>query len=266
MTRNTSRTLVGHVASIRCYPVKSMQGEVLQRVNVGPAGLDGDRRFAVIDTETGRVASAKNPRKWPRLLELSAEMSEGELIITSDTSAFHRDRDNLEASLSQFLERDVTLRSTPLVSAAIEIHWPSMEGLANAGTESVYGLPPGGYFDLAPIHILTTATLNRLRELTPDADFNERRFRPNIVIQTLPELAGFVETNWLGRNLFIGEMQLEVTTPCSRCVMTTLAQPGIAADPRVLRAAVMHNSATVGVYASTGGGGEIALGSQVWLE
>lgn len=267
MTLQASRTLVGHVTSLRRYPVKSMQGERLQTVSVGPGGFEGDRRFAVIDTETGRVASAKNPRKWAGLLELSAELLENDLLsITSDTSAFHSDRDDLGAALSALLNRPVTLRETPPASAAIEIHWPDVQGLANAGTESVYGLPPGGYFDLAPIHILTTATLKQLSELTPDVDFDPGRFRPNIVIETLPEFSGFVETGWLDRNLFIGDIRLEITAPCSRCVMTTLAQPGLSADLKVLRVAVRDNSATVGVYARTGHVGGLAVGSQVWLE
>lgn len=72
MTAKEGRTLVRHVAEIHRYPVKSMQGECLARVTCGPEGLAGDRRFAVIDTETGRVASAKLPRKWAGLLDLRA--------------------------------------------------------------------------------------------------------------------------------------------------------------------------------------------------
>ena len=264
MTPNDNRTLVGHVASLWRYPVKSMQGENLPRVSVGPEGLHGDRRFAVIDTETGRVASAKNPRKWAGLFELSAELREGVLVVTTPHGTALRD--DLNAELSRLLGRTVTLRGTPLSSAAIEIHWPDVPGLANAGSESVYRLPPGGYFDLAPIHILTTATLRRFRELTPDSHFDPRRFRPNIAIETLPALTGFVENDWLGRSVVIGDLRLEVTSRCSRCVMTTLAQAGLSADPKVLRAAVTHNAASVGVYARTSRDGEIAAGAQVWLE
>ena len=121
---------------------------------------------------------------------------------------------------------------------------------ASAGTESVESLPSGGYFDLAPVHILTTASLRRFRELAPECDFDSRRFRPNIVIETVPELSGFVESGWAGQALALGHVRLQVTAPCTRCVMTTLAQPGLTADPRVLRAVVAHNAAAVGVYAT----------------
>lgn len=266
MTPNTSRTLVGHVAGLQRYPVKSMQGESLQQVSVGPDGLYGDRQFAVIDTETGRVASAKNPRKWAGLLELRAEWREGVLIVTAlDSTAFRSDRDDLSAKLSRLLGRTITLRGTPLASDAIEIHWPDIPGLPNAGSESVEGLPTGSYFDLAPIHLLTTSALKRFRELTTGCDFDPRRFRPNIVIETLPALTGFVENHWLGRSVVIGEARLQVTSPCSRCVMTTLSQPGLSADPKVLRAAVTHNASSAGVYASTSSGGDIAVGAPVWL-
>ena len=70
------------------HPVKSMQGECLERVTFGPDGLDGDRRFAVIDTETGRVASAKKPRKWASLLKLRAQLRDGVLTVTPPSWRF----------------------------------------------------------------------------------------------------------------------------------------------------------------------------------
>src|SRR4051812_45067562 len=98
MNAMEGRTLVGHVAEIHRYPVKSMQGECLERVTLGPDGLDGDRRFAVIDTETGRVASAKKPRKWTGLLELRAELRDGMLVVAAaDGTEYRSDRDDLDA-------------------------------------------------------------------------------------------------------------------------------------------------------------------------
>jgi uncharacterized protein YcbX len=266
MNPTEGRTLVGHVAEVRRYPVKSMQGETLSRASIGPDGIDGDRRFAVIDAETGHVASAKNPRKWAGLLDLRAELRDGVLLVTApDGVEYRSDRNDLAAVLSRLLGREVTLRGSPLASAAIEIEWPDVPGLPNAGTESVEGLPAGSYFDLAPIHVLTTASLRRFRELTPDSDFDPRRFRPNVVIETLPELIGFAESAWVGRALLLGDVRLDVTAGCSRCVMTTLAQPGLSADPQILRAAVAHNAATVGVYARAERG-EVAAGTPVWVE
>lgn len=260
------RTLVGHVAEIRRYPVKSMQGERLDRATLGPGGLEGDRRFAVIDTATGRVASAKNPRKWAGLLDVRAELRDGALvIILPDGSELRNGRADLDAVLSRLLGRPVALRDAPPASAEIEIHWPDVAGLPNGDSESVEGLPAGRFFDLAPLHLLTTASLRRFGELAPASDFDLRRFRPNIVIETAPSWAGFVEAGWVGRTVMVGGGSLNVTAPCSRCVMTTLAQSGLPADQRVLRAAVAHNAATVGVYAKSDHAGAVAVGEAVWL-
>src|SRR5689334_23539970 len=152
-------TLVGHVAEVRRYPVKSMQGETLARAWVGPDGIEGDRRFAVIDAATGRVASAKNPRKWAGLLGLRAELRDGVLVVAApDGTEYRTDRDDLGAELTRRLGRPVALRGSPTPSAAIEIVWPDVVGLPKAGTESVERLPASGYFDLGPVHFLTTAT------------------------------------------------------------------------------------------------------------
>ncbi len=267
MIPTEDRTLVGRVAALRCYPVKSMQGEALARVGIGPQGLDGDRRLAVIDAATGRVASAKNPRKWAGLLDLRAELRAGVLHLTApDGSEYRGDRDDLDAVLSRLLGRPVALRGSSAAPDAIEVEWPDVPGLPGAGTESVESLSAGGYFDLAPIHVLTTATLCHFRELAPGCDFDPRRFRPNVVIETVPGLTGIVETEWVGRAVWVGDVRLEVTGACSRCVMTTLAQPGLAADAQILRAAVAHNAAVVGVYATTPHLGEVRVGLPAWLE
>lgn len=259
-------SLVGRVAEIRRYPVKSMQGEQPVRAAVGPGGLDGDRRFAVIDTGTGRVASAKQPRKWAGLLGLRAELRDGVLVVTSpDGSEYRSDRDHLDAVLSGLLGRPVSLRDLPPASAAIEVRWPDVPWLTNSGSESVEDLPAGSFFDLAPLHLLTTATLARFRELAPRSDFDPRRFRPNVVIETVPSLTGFVETGWVGKSLVIGGVPIAVTSPCSRCVMTTLALPGLPPDQQVLRAAAAHAGAVSGVYATTDRGGTIAVGDAVRL-
>ncbi len=266
MTASENRTLVGYVAEIRRYPVKSMHGESLASVRIGPDGLEGDRRFAVIDAETGHVASAKNPRKWAGLLDHRAELREGVLVITTrDGTVLRGDQADFEIELSRHLGRAVTVRGTPLSSAAIEIHWPDVPGIPNAGSDSVEGLPAGSYFDLSPIHLLTTASLMRFRELAPECDFDSRRFRPNLVIEPIPGLAGFVETEWVGRAVIVGDVSVQVTGPCSRCVMTTLAQSGLVADQQVLRAAVKHHSASVGVYGSVHCVGKFAVGDPVYL-
>src|SRR5437899_3457134 len=68
-------------------------------------------------------------------------------------------------------------------AAAAEEYWPDMEGLEHRDTVTDFGLPEGTFFDCAVVHLLTTATLDRLRALYPDERFEVRRFRPNIVLK-----------------------------------------------------------------------------------
>ncbi len=117
-------------------------------------------------------------------------------------------------------------------------------------------MPPNTFFDLAPIHILTTSTIDRLRELYPPGRFEVRRFRPNIVVQSTEK--GFSENAWIDHTLAIGEeVLLSVTAACPRCVMTTLPQGDLPRDLGILRTAVQHNQAHVGVYATVTRGGTI---------
>ena len=139
-----------------------------------------------------------------------------------------------------------------------------MAGLDHRDMVTDFELPPGTFFDLAVVHLLTTATLDRLRTLHPEGRFEVRRFRPNIVVATPPEEEGFVENEWIGRELAIGDdVRLQITGPCSRCVMTTLAQGDLPKDPGILRAAAQHNQANVGVYADVLHGGIIRRGDSV---
>lgn len=119
----------------------------------------------------------------------------------------------------------------------------------------------------AVAHVLTTATIDHLRELCPRGRFEVRRFRPNVVVQPSPEEKGFVENGWIGRTLAIGdEVRFRITGGCPRCVMTTLAQSDLPRDLGVLRTAVEHNQAHVGVYAAVAQGGTIRRGDPVRIE
>ena len=113
-----------------------------------------------------------------------------------------------------------------------------MAGLDHRDTVTDFTLPEGTFFDVAMVHLLTTATLDRLRELYPQGRFEVRRFRPNIVVQLASGEKGFAENAWVGRTLAIGTaVRLSITGPCGRCVMTTLAQGDLPKDPGILRTA-----------------------------
>ena len=142
-----------------------------------------------------------------------------------------------------------------------------MDGLEHRDTVTDFALPEGTFFDVAMVHLLTTATLDRLRELYPQGRFETQRFRPNIVVQLVSVEQGFVENAWVGHTLAIGpEVRLSITGPCGRCVMTTLAQGELPRDPGILRTAAQHNRANVGVYAGVTRGGVIRRGDQISLE
>ncbi len=268
--------VAGAVVSLWRYPVKSMQGEELNASPVTERGLLGDRAFALIDAETGRVASAKNPRKWPGLFGFLAAFVEPprdggplpplRMTLPDGTivSGEQPDRDRL---LSGGLGRTVSLHASAPPAPVLEEYWPDMEGLNHRDTVTDEAMPPGTFFDLAAVHLLTTATLDHLRGLYPQGRFEVRRFRPNVVVDCGPEARGFVEQAWVGRELLLGkDVRLHVTGPCPRCVMTTLAQADLPADPGILRTAVRHGQGHVGVYARVVRGGTVRRGDAIRVE
>jgi uncharacterized protein YcbX len=151
-------------------------------------------------------------------------------------------------------------------TATAEEYWPDIEGLDHWDTVTDFGLPEATFFDCALVHLLTTATLDRLRELYPQGRFEVRRFRPNIVVETANDDKDFVENAWIGQILALGDaVRLSITGPCPRCVMTTLPQGDLPRDTGILRTAAQHNRANVGVYASVVQGGKVRRGDSVRL-
>lgn len=129
-----------------------------------------------------------------------------------------------------------------------------------------YVSPPGTYFDAFPIHVVTTATLAALSAKQPTSDWDARRFRPNFLIETSPELSGCVELGWAGRVLRVGGVRLECTVPTPRCSMVSHAQPALAKDPGVLRAIVRESKQSVGIYARVLQPGRVSAGDAVELD
>lgn len=266
----------GSVVALWRYPVKSMMGEELNASEVTDRGLLGDRQFAVVDASTGKVAGAKNPRKWGNFFDYRAAYVEPPTrgsklpavrLTLPDGSVVTSEQRDLAQILSSALGRDVVLAQAEgdgVTPARAEEYWPDMEGLEHRDTVTEWELPPRTFFDLAVIHILTTATIDHLRTLYPQGRFEVRRFRPNIVVATGPDQGGFVENDWIGRTLSIGdEVRLQISGPCPRCVMTTLPQGDLPSDAGILRTAARHNKANVGVYADVLAPGVIRRGARV---
>jgi uncharacterized protein YcbX len=273
---NIGQIELGAVVSLWRYPVKSMMGEELNAAEMTERGLLGDRAYALVDISDGRAATAKNPRKWPRLFDFRATFIEpvrpsAKLppvrIALPDGTSVTSDQGDLDQNLSKALDREVTLRTAQGGAINAEENWPDMEGLEHRDTVTDFALPEGTFFDVAMVHLLTTATLDRLRELYPQGRVEVRRFRPNIVVQLASGETGFAENAWVGRTLAIGAaVRLSITGPCGRCVMTTLAQGDLPKDPGILRTAAQHNHANVGVYAAVIRGGTIRRGDLVRIE
>lgn len=231
---------VGAVAALWRYPVKSMAGQRLQEVGVTDRGLRGDRAYALVDRADQKVATAKNPRKWPRLFEYAAALPDDlpsgaplppVLITTPEGAEVSSDDRSAEESLRRSLGRDVEIRSVDGAgSASSEEYWPDLAGLDFRDTVTDFDLPEGTFFDCAVVHVLTTATLARLSDLHPEGEMDPRRFRPNVVVDS-GDLVGFAENDWVGRTLRLGdEVRLAVTEPCPRCVMVTLPQGDLPKD------------------------------------
>lgn len=235
----------GLVSAIWRYPVKSMLGEALEAVALGPGGLLGDRGYAIRDLDTGHVASVKHPRKWRRLLECRAtfltepraDLPLPPIVVTlPDGRHLASDDPALPRALSDLFGRAVELVSRAEAPTREANRAPPD---AEPDTEAIRVEPmglaaPGTFFDYAPVHVLSTRSLRTVSDMAPTSQFSVARFRPNLVIDTT-STAPFPEFEWLGDTVRIGGADLRMIDPAPRCVATTLPQPGLGADPAVLR-------------------------------
>jgi uncharacterized protein YcbX len=290
---------VGSVTGLWRFPVKSMRGERLEEAHVTEHGLVGDRAYALIDTDTGKVVSAKSVKRFPDLLQCQATFVEPPRadedlppveITLPDGRTVRSDTSDSSGVLSAFFEHDVTLARAAPEDFTIDQYHPDIEDVDPAGhrdtvVEQKLGaaffadagipspVPVGAFFDLFPVSVLTTSTLEQLGQLQPESRFDERRFRMNVIVDT--DEAGFVENAWIGRKLGIGDaVRLSVALPDPRCVMTTLAQDELPKDHDILRTLTRHNRIQVadagrfpcaGVYAVVEAPGTMRAGQGVAL-
>ncbi|RKE13001.1 MOSC domain-containing protein [Catellatospora citrea] len=234
------------VATLHRYPVKSLLGEQLDTADVIGTGLTGDRALALRDTTTGRIASAKHPRLWQRLLTLTATTDPHGVHITGPGTDVHSTDPAAAKTLSALLGRDVELTATPPEQARLDRADPDaflrvgITATLPLAASALGGAAPGTFFDFAPVHLLTTATLRRITALHPGHTADPCRYRPNIVVDTTAD--GFPEDDWVGRELRIGDdlvLRVIVTTP--RCAIPTLAHGGLPRDLDALRVLARHH-------------------------
>ncbi|WP_117213863.1 MOSC N-terminal beta barrel domain-containing protein [Allorhizocola rhizosphaerae] len=237
--------VTGTVVALQRYPVKSMLGERLDSAEVTANGIAGDRTHALLDVETGKIASAKQPRLWRDLLTMSYAEADEEVL---SRRLGRRVRLVKEAPDGTYLDR---ARPDEVLEQGVD----AVVGVDRSG------LAPGTFFDFAALHIITTASL----KLVGRSDFE--RYRPNVVVET-DEL----EYDWVGRSIHIGQATVRVIVPTPRCAVPTLAHGAWPADTDALRVPSRINRheipgqgmlPCVGVYASVERAGRIALGNEV---
>jgi len=248
-----------------------MRGEKLQEAAVTERGVLGDRAYALIDTDTGRVVSAKSAKLFPDILKCEARFVEPPQtgrkmppvqISLPDGTVLRSDAAIVNRALSTYLNRNVALRQSAPKDFTVDQYHPDVEGADPGGNRdavvaqklgsALFGslgmespLPIGSFLDVFPISILTSSTLARLAELQPQSRFDLRRFRMNVILKT--ESKGFIENDWIGHTLHVGKTaQLSVALLDPRCVMVTLAQDDLPKDTDVLRALVRHNRVKLG--------------------
>jgi uncharacterized protein YcbX len=276
-----------------------MSGEQVKEAEVSGHGLVGDRAFALIDADTGKVVSAKSVRLFPDMLGCRATFIEPPQsghdlppvrISLPNGQAVTSDSGDVDRVLSTYFRREVRLARTAPDDFTIDQYHPDIENVDPAGHRNTSvaqklgsaffaeigfpsPVPVGSFFDLFPVSVLTTSTLTRLTELQPRSRFDWRRFRMNVIVGTSE--AGFLENDWIGREVTLGgTVRLRVALPDPRCVMTTLAQDDLLEDTEILRTLVRHNRVQVGaaglfpcagVYAVVEASGTMRTGDPVML-
>ncbi len=289
-----------HVSEIWRYPIKSFGGESLPAATIGEEGIAGDRVWAVVDAESGKVASAKRSKFWGFLLTCGARfLNEGApedpaslAIEFPDGTELTADNPAMLTRLSDLAGRTVRLKYATREAKTMEMEWvpESQLGLEKAveftasrtqqdedSDIPVGAVPTGGagsrYHDLAPLHILTTSSIRALMDGDAPLRLAGRKYRPNLVIGGDHWDASYVEDAWMGSSIDVGELTLWPTTPVSRCVMTTLQHREAPRDRMALRRNAQHHrvktpfttapTPCLGLYTDVTQAGTVRIGDPV---
>lgn len=256
----------GTISGLWRFPVKSMAGEQLSGAVLTSRGFVGDRAYALMDVETGKVVSAKSVKRFPDVLSCRAaflDEPDGPAeappvrITFPDGASTTSDAPDRDDVLSRFFGHEVRLSSVAPEDFTIDQYHPDVPDADPAGHRDTVvdqklgaaffdeigersPVPVGAFFDLFPLSVITTSTLDRLQQLQPGSRFEPRRFRMNVVVASDED--GFVENRWIGHDVALGDgARVHLAMPDPRCVMPTLAQDGLPRDNDVLRTLVRHN-------------------------
>lgn len=241
---------VGKIKELWRYPVSSVTGEPLDEVSVSAAGMDGDRRYALVDAETGIVAHPERDRRWQKAVFVKSRTAPSGAIEVQvpDHGWLSVEAPGLAAALTAFFEFAVEARP--------------YERSAAAGEATSFAVDR---YDVSPLHLLTSASVDHLKSLHPAGNPDRRRFRPNIFMDTESDIAGFAELGWIDKPIRLGDLDGTVIAPTKRCGFTIIAQEGLDNDPEILRNVMKFGSRNMGVYCAPIATGLLKVGDAVWL-
>jgi MOSC domain-containing protein len=272
----------GRVAELWRYPVKSMLGERVPELLVTPGGAVGDRAWALRESASGRIASAK---KYPRLLAFHAAYeteptpeAPGRIWIEApDGRRFAPEDEDASAIVSEFIGRPLQFEGCAgadektgidprTVFGDVPVSELKPEWMLEAMPD-YFQLMRGSFLEIGPLFLVTSGSIEHLRRLQGGtALIDRRRFRPNIYVESMPAGGGFVEDGWLDKTLTVGgQVELDQLQPTLWCVTSTLAQEELPRDLSVLRTAAQHHKGCLGVYASVRRAGIVRVGETIDL-
>ncbi|WP_027053085.1 MOSC domain-containing protein [Mesorhizobium erdmanii] len=244
-------TALGTVSQLWRYPASSLAGERQDAILVGPAGIEGDRMFGLVDICDNEIARPDREAKWHKVPRIRTRLTNDRdlEVAVPDGDWLSAPGAECDRALSAYLGFAASIRPFGRENAP-----PAYAGPVTAAR-----------YSKAPIHLLTTASLTRLKALHPDGAADPRRFRPSIVVDIAEVEGSFPETEWIGRKLAIGELLLTISEPCRRCGFTIIGQDGFAHDPAILRNLVRHNAHNLGVYCTVDHPAGIKVGDSMRL-
>lgn len=218
------------------FPVKSFGGERTRRAFVGPFGLLGDRRYAVVD-DSGEPLTA---RRAHALLGFQAhcedsDAGEGVHVATPAGWELAWDDPALASELTTAIGRTAYLARSAM-----------------------------GAHDAAPIHIVSTASLAAVSDWIDGEEVDRRRFRANLIVE-MNDSRPFAEAAWVGASIAIGDdgPVLQVVARTERCAVTTFDPDTLTRDNRVLAGLARETENLFGVYALVGRSGWAEVGAPI---
>jgi uncharacterized protein len=273
---------VGTIHELWRYPVKSMLGTTVSEILITEHGALGDRVWALRDVESGRIASAK---KFPRLLEFRAmyeveptrdkpgririETPDGQAVDPEDPDASRLISNILGHTLqleNQAHEDEKTSIDRKTVFGDVPISEMKPDWTPDTMPD-YFQLMKNSFLEIGPLFVLASGSVEHLLKLQGGtALIDRRRFRPNLFVDTAPNTDRFIEDDWIGGTLAIGEtLALDEFQPTLWCVTSTLAQEELPRDPSILRTTAKEHKGCLGVYAFVKTPGRAGVGDPVVL-